>query len=506
MTLAVLLIPLLTAGVLVFVSERRMQRGIALLSAIATFIAAVLLPGAAAVELPWIADLGIWFSLDPTGAASVLVVTAALAILAGALYASYAVEERTGIFLALLFGMQAALNGVFLAKDLVMFYVFWELALVPSLFMLGLWGGERRRQAVMKYLIYALAGSFLMLIGILAIKPLSGAESYRIADLLAATGTIPMRVQVWMFIGFAAAFAVKLPLIPVHSWLIDFHEQNHPSGAADLAGTLYKVGGFGFFAWAIPLLPKGAEVVAPILLVLAAITALYAALVATQQTHLKKLLAYASLAHMGIVGVGVFGLGIMGFNGAMYLLAAQMLSTGGLFLLAGMLYARHQTFDVSAYGGLAKSAPALAAITLFVIFTSVGVPGLANFPGEFLALLGAFDASIALGVIATLSVIAAGAYGVNLYQRIYQGKAVATVADIRPFEVLVIVPLLAGILWLGIAPAPQFERIEVQSAIAVTALDTTDTAAPDPGVVAMRELQGPDPGAVAVHEPQGGDR
>lgn len=471
MTLAVFLIPLLAAGVVAFVTDRRMQRGVALVAGVATFIAAVFLPGAAPVSLEWLPGVGVWFELDPTGAASVLVVTAALAIIPGALYASYAVERHTGRFLALLFVMQAALHGIFLSKDLVLFYVFWELALIPSLFMLGYWGGERRRQAVMKYLIYALAGSFLMLIGILALKPLSGAASYRIEDLLAATPALPARVQVWMFVGFAAAFAVKLPLLPVHSWLIDFHEQNHPSGAADLAGTLYKVGGFGFFAWAIPLLPAGALVVSPILLVLAAVTALYAAMIATQQTHLKKLLAYASLAHMGIVGVGVFGLASAGLNGAMYLLAAQMLSTGALFLLAGMLYSRHQTFDLDAYGGLAKSAPALAGLTLFVVFTSIGVPGLANFPGEFLSLLGAFDASIALGVVATLSVIASGAYGVNLYQRIYQGKPVATVADLRPIEAFVLIPFVAGILWLGIAPAPPLERIEAQSQIAVQALE-----------------------------------
>lgn len=476
MTLAVFLIPLLAAGVLAFLSERRLQRGVALVAGFGTFVAAMFLPGAAPVSRQWLPDVGIWFELDPTGAASVLVLTAALAIIPGALYASFTVDRHTGRFLALLFAMQAALNGIFLAKDLVLFYVFWELALVPSLFMLGFWGGERRRQAVMKYLIYALAGSFVMLIGILALKPLSGAASYKIDDLMLATPILSARVQTWMFIGFAAAFAVKLPLLPVHSWLIDFHEQNHPSGAADLAGTLYKVGGFGFFAWAIPLLPAGASVVSPFLLGLAAITALYAAMIATQQTHLKKLLAYASLAHMGIVGVGVFGLATAGLNGAMYLLAAQMLSTGALFLIAGMLYARHQTFELDAYGGLAKSAPALAGLTLFVIFTSIGVPGLANFPGEFLSLLAAFEASTWFGVIATLSVIAAGAYGVNVYQRIYQGNATKTVPELRAFEIVVLVPFIAGILWLGIAPAPQLERIEVQSQIAADALEASHTA------------------------------
>ena len=490
MTLAVFLVPLLAAGILAFVAGRREARGIALLAGLATFVVSIFLPDAPGVSVPWLPDVGVWFELDPSGAASVLVATAALAIVGGALYASYAVERHVGRFLALLFFMQAALNGLFLAKDLVLFYVFWDLALMPSLFMLGHWGGERRRQAVMKYLIYALAGSFLMLIGIVALKPLSNAASYRIEDLILASSTIPPRVQVWMFVGFAAAFTVKLPLLPVHSWLIDFHEQNHPSGAADLAGTLYKVGGFGFFAWAIPILPEGALVVAPILLVLAAVTALYAASIATQQTHLKRLLAYASLAHMGIVGVGVFGLAVAGLNGAMYLLAAQMLSTGALFILAGMLYARHGTFDTLAYGGLAKGAPALAAVMLFVVFTSIGVPGLANFPGEFLSLLGAFQASTWLGVLATLSVVAAGAYGVNLYQRVFQGRANVNLPDLRPHEILVLIPFVAGMLWLGIAPAPQLERIEVQSQVAANALVTAAESVPLDGAefVAAREL------------------
>jgi NADH-quinone oxidoreductase subunit M len=359
--------------------------------------------------------------------------------------------------------MQAGLNGLFLAKDLVIFYLFWEVTLIPSVLMLGIWGGAQRRQAALKYLIYAVAGSFVMLVAILAIKPLSGAASYRLADLLLATPSLPSSVQVWLFIGFLLAFAVKLPLWPLHVWLPDFHEQNHPSGVADVAGTLYKVGGFGLFAWALPLLPEAARLLSPLLMSLAAFTALYAAVIATSQTHLKRMLAYASLSHMGIIGVGLFGLHLAGLNGAMLLLAAQMLSTGGLFLLSGMLYERRESFELSAYGGLAKSAPAFAAITLFVLFTSIGVPGLANFPGEFMSLLGAFQSNAFLAALATLSVVAAGVYGVNMYQRLFQAEQEKGVADLRSLETLILIPILAGILWLGLVPAPQVERIEAQS-------------------------------------------
>jgi NADH-quinone oxidoreductase subunit M len=342
---------------------------------------------------------------------------------------------------------------------------------------------------VVKYLVYAVGGSLLMLVSILAMKPLSGAASYKLADLLAATTAMPAATQTWLFVGLAIGMAVKLPLWPLHSWLVDFNEQNHPSGAADVAGTLYKVGGFGFFAWALPLLPAGAERVAPILLVLAAITAVYGALAAAAQNDLKRLLAYASLSHMGIVGVGLFGLNLAGLNGAIFLLAAQMLSTGGLFLVSGMLFERRASFDLDRFGGLARSAPALSTLTLFLLFTAIGVPGLANFPGEFLSLLGAFQGTPWLAVLATLSVVGAGVYGVNLYQRLYQGEEREATREIGALEVFALIPLIAGILWLGLAPAPQLERIQQQSQLISVSVPTAE--APAPHAAALAATAGP---------------
>lgn len=466
MIVTVILLPLVAALLLIAVPAAGPARALALLTAIATFIVSLLLNGAPDISLPWIPALGATFTLGSGGAGSVLVVAAALTMIPAVLWAGVRVGEGSNLFLALLLAMQAFLNGIFLAKDLLLFYVFWEAALIPSLMMLGGWGLARRREVTVKYLLYAVTGSFLMLVAILALKPLSGAQSYRFDDLVVAAPALPLAVQMWLFAGFAAAFAVKMPLLPVHSWLIDFHSQNHPSGAADVAGTLYKVGAFGFFAWAIPLLPNAAEAWSPVLLGLAAFTALYAALIATRQRDLKRLLAYASLSHMGIVGAGVFALELTGSNGAMYLLAAQMLSTGGMFLLSGMLHARTASFDLASFGGLAGSAPALAAVSLFVLFASIGVPGLANFPGEFLSLLGAFQASTVAGVVATSAVVAAAVYGVNLYQEVYQGRQEHRVADLGSLEVLVLVPIIAGILWLGLAPAPQLQRIEAQALLA----------------------------------------
>lgn len=468
MTLLVILIPALAALLLLPTRGVQEYLTVTLFGTVATFIAALFL-GDGAIEVLWIPVFNSYFAFDANGASGVLVLAASFVMVPTIVYASVKVRERTRAFLALLLAMQAGLNGLFLAKDLVVFYIFWEATLIPSLLMLGIWGGAERRQATRTYLIYAVTGSFLMLVSILAIKPLSGAETYLLRDLLAVTPDLDFSTQLWLFTGFSVAFAVKLPLWPLHSWLPDFHEQNHPSGAADVAGTLYKVGGYGFFAWALPLLPDAAQAASPFLLALAAITALYAAMIATQQTNLKRLLAFASLAHMGVIGVGVFGLHMAGLSGAMYLLAAQMLSTGALFLITGMLYERRGTFDVKAFGGMAATAPALAAMTLFILFTSIGVPGLANFPGEFMSFLGAFQSgggwNVFWGIVATSSVIAAGVYGVNLYQRLYQGEGDA-VPDMGILELTILVPLVVGMVWLGLAPAPQLERIERQSVLA----------------------------------------
>jgi NADH-quinone oxidoreductase subunit M len=472
-----LIIPVLGALLAGFAGERRgLVTAVTVLATLGAFVVSLFLPGARGVDLPWLPGLGIGFDLDPNGAASVLVVVTALVMLPTAVLASLKVEEKPGRFVALLLVAQAGLNGIFMARDLIVFYVFWEATLIPGLLLLGMYGLEKRRAAVVKYLAYAVTGSFLMLVSILALKVLSGAASFHITDLMLVTPDLDAATQTWLFLGLAAGMAVKLPIWPLHSWLIDLNEQNHPSGAADVLGTLYKVGGFGFFAWALPLLPAGAERVAPVLLVLAAFTAIYGAVIATTQTSFKRLLAYGSVSHMGIVAVGLFGLHIAGLNGAIYLLAAQMLSTGALFLISGMLYERRGTFDLGTYGGFAKSAPALAAITLFVIFAFIGVPGLGNFPGEFLSLLGAFQTSAWMAAFATLTVVAAGVLGVNLYQKIYQGQQGASVRDVDPLEAYVLVPFVAGILWLGLSPAPQLQRIESQSQLVVMQLERADDA------------------------------
>ena len=456
------LLPLAVAVALMLAPKPKVHRPLAMAGVVLTLALGLLADGASGrLEVPWIDAIGTWIALDATASGGVLARIAAAVMLPTVLWAGARVDHRPNLFLAWLLATLAGLNGIFLARDLVLFYVFWELTLLPSLALLGGWGLTHRRAAMIKYLLYAVAGSFAMLISVLAIRPLSGAAGYRFDQLLAAAPQLDALTQAWIFAGFAFAFAIKLPVFPLHAWLIDVHEQNHVSGAADVAGTLYKVGGFGLFAWAIPLLPDGATVLAPLGLALGAFTAVYGALIATRHAHLKRVLAYASLSHMGIVAVGLFSLHLAGKTGSMALLAAQMVTTGGLFLVSGMLHDRRGSFELDAFGGLARSAPTLASVTLVVLFASIGVPGLANFPGEFLALLGAYQAAPMAAVIAVLAVIAAGALGVNLYQRLFQGEARDKVRDVSPLEVAVFAPILALTLWLGVAPAANlavFER------------------------------------------------
>lgn len=504
-SLYVILLPLLLALLVALVRKSAQAvTAFALLGGTATFALSLFLSGSSGMNVPWLKGLGVSFALEATGAGPVLVLVAALVMIPTLLVAATRVEENAGTFVALLLLAQAGLNGIFLSKDLIIFYVFWEATLIPALLLLGIFGGERRRQATIKYLVYAVGGSFLMLVSILSLKALSGASTFHITDLMLVAPELATNVQTWLFVGMAIGMAVKLPVWPVHSWLIDLNEQNHPSGAADVLGSLYKVGAFGFFAWALPLLPAGAAIVAPILLALSAVSAVYGALAAISQEHLKKFLAYGSLSHMGIIGVGLFGLHIAGLSGAIYFLAAQMLSTGGLFLVAGMLYDRRRSFKLADYGGLAKSAPALAATALFLIFAYIGVPGLSNFPGEFMSLLGSFQTSPWAAGFATLAVIAAGVYGVNLYQRIFQGPSTLPSRDLNPLELFVLVPIIAGVLWVGVFPAPQLREIETQATITTLQLERVTAAATMER--ALLEAAGGEALHVAVSSGEGGAR
>jgi NADH-quinone oxidoreductase subunit M len=313
-----------------------------------------------------------------------------------------------------------------------------------------------------KFGAYTLFGSLLMLISIIGVKLIGGSPTFALADLLRDEYRVTGAAGTWLFLGFLAAMAVKLPLFPLHAWLPDFHEQNHPSGVADAMGTLYKVGGYGLFAFAIPLFPQAAEALRPLLMALAAFTALYAAWIAFHQTEWKRLLAYAGLSHMGLVGLGIFSLQPIAVTGGLYLLAFQNVYTGALFLAVGMLWQRVGNTNV-AHGGVMTQAPALAGLTMTLWFASIAVPGLAGFVGEFSILLGAYQVSPWLAFIGGLSTIAAAAYALTAYQHTYwqtRPEGSVRAPELRGTEWAVLaVPLAVAILF-GVYSQPALNLIQ----------------------------------------------
>ncbi len=402
---------------------------------------------AAYVEIPLLKEAGVYYAVGADGVGAVFAVVIPLVVFMALL----AVREVPGRMIGLALLMTTGLLGIFLSLDLVLFYVFYEATLIPSLLLLGVYGGKDRVRALMKFALFTLSGSLLMLAAILAARFVGGAESFLLRDLLAAR--IGGAAALWAFAAFALAFAIKTPIFPLHVWLPDFHAQNHPSGLADVMGTLYKVGVFGFFRWAIPLFPEAFATFQPYLLFLAAFTALWAAWVAYAQNDWKRMLAYGALSHMGVAALGVFSGTQIGAVGALFLLAASAIYTGGLFLYAGWMHARFGSLELGPTSGLARHAPALAAFGLILFLAMVGLPGLAGFPGEFLSLLGIWQASPWLALLGFLAVIAAAAYVLGAYQRLFHGPPGKIVAELGGPEWGFAALATVVIVVLGVYPA-----------------------------------------------------
>jgi NADH-quinone oxidoreductase subunit M len=459
-----ILLPILFGGLLLL----GLPRTLGVLGAGLAFVFNLFLflnhPGGVAygVEAPLLPQAGVYWAFGLDGLSALFFLTIGLTVFLGALVAR--VEGR---FLGLALLMEGLLLALFAARDLVVFYLFFEAALIPALLMLLFYGGEGRIKALYTFLLFTLAGSLPMLAAILAVKALGGSPTFLLQDLLAH----PVRGQAafWVFLGFALAFAIKTPLFPLHAWLPLFHQENHPSGLADALGTLYKVGVFAFFRFAIPLAPEGFAEVQGLLLFLAAISALYGAWLAFAARDFKTLLAYAGLAHMGVAALGVFSGTAEGALGGLYLLAASGVYTGGLFLLFGRLYERTHTLEIGRYRGLAQSAPGMAALALFLFLAMVGLPGLSGFPGEFLTLLGAYKASPWLAALAFLSVIASAAYALTAFQKTFWEEENRSVEDLKGAEwgfaalsvlTLVLMGVFPGFFLRGLKPlAEAFARI-----------------------------------------------
>jgi NADH-quinone oxidoreductase subunit M len=369
-----------------------------------------------------------------------------------------AVTERVKGFMIFFLLMEVGMLGVFLALDLVLFYIFWEFTLVPMYFLIGIYGHERRIYAAVKFFLFTMAGSILMLLGILYIGLQARTFSY---ETLLANRQVFLGVSQWLFLGFGLAFAIKVPLFPLHTWLPDAHVEAPAAGSVILAGVLLKMGCYGFLRFNLPLFPEASVYFAPLMAVLAVIGILYGAAVAFSQKDLKKMVAYSSVSHLGFVMLGIFALTSQSVSGAILQMVNHGLSTGALFLIVGMLYERRHTRELAAFGGLWKVVPVLAAVSLVVTLSSMGLPGLNGFVGEFTILAGSFLPSSALGSpwyagIATLGVILAAVYLLVMFEKVFLGPVTQlenqTMADLNWREIIILGTILVVIFWIGLYP------------------------------------------------------
>ncbi|MGD2252252.1 MAG: NADH-quinone oxidoreductase subunit M [Anaerolineales bacterium] len=418
------------------------------------------------VQLPWfrLAGWTVEYHLGVDGLSVLLVLLTTLLTPISILSTWSAVKERVKEFMIFFLLLEIGMVGVFLALDLFLFYIFWEFTLVPMYFLIGIWGGPRRMYAAIKFFLYTMAGSILMLLAILWLG-LRG-DTFSVPELIAKHG-LWADVQVWLFVAFAAAFAIKVPMWPLHSWLPDAHVEAPTAGSVILAGVLLKMGTYGFLRFNIPLFPEAAVKLAPWMALLAVIGILYGAAVSYSQRDVKKLVAYSSVSHLGFVILGLFALNAQGIQGGILQMVNHGLSTGALFIIVGMIYERRHTREMDAFGGLWKIMPVYGALTLIVTLSSMGLPGLNGFVGEFTILLGAFG-SEAIGSkfyagFAAAGVILAAIYMLYMFQKLFLGplneEENRGVKDINWREIATLVPLVILIIWIGLYPKPFFSLI-----------------------------------------------
>jgi NADH-quinone oxidoreductase subunit M len=401
----------------------------------------------------WLPEWGITYHMGVDGI-SVLFVLLSTVLTPICILASWeSIGTRVREFMIAFLVLETMMVGMFAALDFLVFYMFFEGVLIPMYLIIGVWGGPRRVYAAFKFFLYTLAGSVLMLLALLAMWYVAGSTDI---EVLMKTAFSP-RAQTWLFLAFFASFAVKVPMWPVHTWLPDAHVEAPTAGSVILAGVLLKMGAYGFLRFSVPMLPLAAAEFAPFIYALSVIAVVYTSLVALAQTDMKKLIAYSSVAHMGVVTIGIFTFNAQGIGGALFQMLSHGVVSGALFLCVGVVYDRIHSRDIARYGGLASRMPRYALVFMLFTMASIGLPGTAGFVGEFLVIIGAFQVNFWLALLGGLGMILGACYMLWLYRRVIFGKLtkadLLSILDLSPREIAVFAPLVVLTLWMGIYPS-----------------------------------------------------
>ena len=411
-------------------------------------------PGFQFVEsISWLPEYSVGYKMGVDGISVLFVLLSALLTPICILASWDAIQTRVREFMLSFLILETMMVGMFSALDFIVFYMFFEGVLIPMYLIIGVWGGPRRVYAAVKFFLYTLTGSVLMLLALLAMWLHAGTTD--IPELM--TATFPFDMQYWLFLAFLASFAVKVPMWPVHTWLPDAHVEAPTAGSVILAGVLLKMGGYGFLRFSIPMLPEASAHFAPLMFTLSVVAVIYTSLVALAQEDMKKLIAYSSVAHMGIVTIGMFTFNEQGIQGAMFQMLSHGLVSAALFLVVGVVYDRIHSREIARYGGLGNRMPGYALVFLFFTMASVGLPGTSGFVGEFLVIVGAFQVSFWLALLGGMGMILGAAYMLYLYRRVVFGRLtredLRDILDLSPREWAVFVPLVVLTLWMGIYPS-----------------------------------------------------
>jgi NADH-quinone oxidoreductase subunit M len=425
------------------------------------------------IDAPWIPGLGASFKLGVDGISLWLVLLTTFTMPVVLLSSYSSIGKRVREYMALMLVLEVGMLGAFVALDLFLFYIFWEVMLIPMYLLIGIWGGNRRLYASIKFVIYTMVGSLLMLAAIFYVYVVHGQVTGTYTTDLEAVQrlVLPHQAQLWCFGAFALAFAIKVPLFPLHTWLPDAHVEAPTTGSVVLAAVLLKFGIYGFLRFAMPMFPHASSVLAPYIAILAVIGVIYGALVAFAQDDVKKLVAYSSVSHLGFCVLGVFALNARGIAGSIYAMLSHGLTTGGLFLAIGVLYERRHTRRLAEYGGLWAQMPVFAGMFLIVTLGSAGLPGLSGFVGEFMTIFATFTAEVRylpwprlLGALSATGVILGAVYLLYMFQRLMFGPitrdANRSLPDLSGREIAVFTPLVAMIFLMGVAPKPFLESME----------------------------------------------